>query len=114
MKIISTKNIVNLDSLDYNMNMISNRWQVQTAKNKLSEVIEKSRNEGPQIITRHGENAAVIISYEEYKKHAKPKRTLVDLFREYQGAFGPDGFDDLIERDRTTPDRATPVDFEDI
>ena len=27
------------------------KWQIQDAKNKLSEVVRKARNEGPQIIT---------------------------------------------------------------
>lgn len=30
-------------------------WQIQDAKNKLSEVIARALKEGPQLITKHGE-----------------------------------------------------------
>lgn len=35
-------------------------WQLQEAKNKLSEVIRRAREEGPQTITVRGEPAAVV------------------------------------------------------
>ena len=39
-------------------------WQVQDAKTRLSEVIERARAEGPQTITRHGKERAVVLSIE--------------------------------------------------
>jgi prevent-host-death family protein len=42
-------------------------WQVQEAKTKLSEVIEDASTKGPQIITRHGVERAVVLSIEEYR-----------------------------------------------
>jgi antitoxin Phd len=42
-------------------------WQVQEAKTRLSEVIERARTEGPQTITRHGAARAVVISVEDYR-----------------------------------------------
>jgi len=42
-------------------------WQVQDAKTRLSEVIERARTEGPQIITRHGTERAVVLSIEDYR-----------------------------------------------
>ena len=42
-------------------------WQVQDAKTRLSEVIERARSEGPQSITRHGKERAVVLSIEEYR-----------------------------------------------
>jgi prevent-host-death family protein len=44
------------------------RWQVQEAKTRLSEVIEKAQRKGPQIITRHGTERAVVLSIKEYRK----------------------------------------------
>lgn len=41
-------------------------WQVQEAKTRLSEVIERARTEGPQTITRHGAARAVVLSIEDY------------------------------------------------
>jgi prevent-host-death family protein len=42
-------------------------WQVQQAKTRLSEVIEEAHGKGPQIITRHGAERAVILSIEDYR-----------------------------------------------
>ncbi len=42
-------------------------WQVQEAKTRLSEVIEEANSKGPQIITRHGSERAVILSIMDYR-----------------------------------------------
>lgn len=42
-------------------------WQVQEAKARFSEVVEKARTEGPQTITRHGRKRAVLLSIEDYR-----------------------------------------------
>lgn len=42
-------------------------WQVQQAKTRLSEVIEEAHGKGPQIITRHGMERAVVLSIEDYR-----------------------------------------------
>ena len=49
-------------------------WQVHEAKRKFSELIERARAEGPQTITRHGHERAVVLSIEAYRKleAAKP------------------------------------------
>ena len=41
-------------------------WQVQDAKTRLSEVIDRARTDGPQTITRHGKERAVVLSIEDY------------------------------------------------
>ncbi len=43
------------------------RWQVQQAKSRLSEVIEKAQSKGPQIITRHGAERAVVLSIADFR-----------------------------------------------
>jgi len=57
------------------------RWQLQEAKNRLSELVRKAREEGPQVITVHGTDAAVVMSAEQYAKLARRKGTLADFFR---------------------------------
>jgi prevent-host-death family protein len=52
---------------------MARKWQLQEAKNKLSEVIRCARTEGPQEITVRGEPAVVVISAEEYEK-TKPTK----------------------------------------
>ena len=41
--------------------------QIQQAKTKLSEMIDKADSEGPQTITKHGKPSAVVLSMEEYE-----------------------------------------------
>ena len=35
-------------------------WQIQEAKNKLSEVVNEAIKHGPQIITKHGVEAVIV------------------------------------------------------
>ncbi|HVK22317.1 MAG TPA: type II toxin-antitoxin system Phd/YefM family antitoxin [Actinokineospora sp.] len=44
------------------------RWQVQEAKQRFSEVLRAVEREGPQTITRHGEDVAVLIDIQEYRR----------------------------------------------
>lgn len=37
-------------------------WQIQQAKNRFSELIERARHEGPQIVTRHGQPVAEVVA----------------------------------------------------
>ena len=42
-------------------------WQVQKAKAHFSELLEEAELNGPQIITRHGTERAVVLSIERYR-----------------------------------------------
>ncbi|WP_181871492.1 type II toxin-antitoxin system Phd/YefM family antitoxin [Sphaerisporangium album] len=44
------------------------QWQLQEVKQKLGEVIRRAHDEGPQVITRHGEEVAVVIDIAEYRR----------------------------------------------
>jgi prevent-host-death family protein len=57
-------------------------WQLQEAKNKLSEVIDEALHSGPQIITRHGRDTAVLISVDEFNKMRSKKKGFVQFFRD--------------------------------
>lgn len=57
------------------------KWQLQEAKNRLSELVRKARQEGPQVITLHGRDAAVVVSAREYQRIARPKGNLVEFVR---------------------------------
>jgi len=56
-------------------------WQLQEAKNKFSEVVNHAQTDGPQEISRHGQKAAVVVSFEEYKKLKKQSGSIVEFFR---------------------------------
>ncbi len=60
--------------------MIENHWQLQDAKNKFSSLVDKAQHNGPQIVTKHGKDAVVVLSIDEYKKLIKPKVNLVNFF----------------------------------
>jgi prevent-host-death family protein len=42
-------------------------WQLQQAKTRLSELLEDAETSGPQVITRHGTERAVVLSIQDYR-----------------------------------------------
>lgn len=66
-------------------------WQLQEAKNKLSEVIRRTREEGPQTITVRGEDAVVMVTakaFEEYQSRqpessASHEESLFEFFQRW-------------------------------
>ena len=55
------------------------RWTVAEAKAKFSEVLERAEKEGPQRITKHGRETAVVVSAEEWAKKTRPKESLAEF-----------------------------------
>jgi prevent-host-death family protein len=70
-------------------------WQVNEAKTRLSEVIERAHDEGPQTITRHGAETAVLLSIADYRALAAHKPD----FKSYL-LGGPKVDDFSVDRDR--------------
>jgi len=56
-------------------------WQLQEAKARLSEVIKKAGEEGPQSITVRGLRTAVVISDREYKRLKRRRGSFVEFMR---------------------------------
>jgi antitoxin Phd len=54
------------------------KWQVQKAKTHLSELIEEANRKGPQIITRHGLEHAVVLSITDYRALEDRRENLKD------------------------------------
>ena len=52
-------------------------WQLQEAKNKLSQVINQAINLEPQVITLRGKEVVVVLSVDEYRRLIQPKKDLV-------------------------------------
>jgi prevent-host-death family protein len=61
--------------------MSNNIWQLQEAKSKFSNLVEKALHQGPQFVTKHGNNAVVILSFKEYQDIIKPESDLVAFLR---------------------------------
>lgn len=79
--------------------MLNNQWQLQEAKNKFSSLVDKATKSGPQIVTKHGEEAVVVISAADYKDLLKPQLNLVQFFHQ-----SPLVLDDLdLERSKELP-----------
>jgi antitoxin Phd len=55
-------------------------WQLQEAKNRFSEVVDKALTHGPQTVTRHGREVVVVLSMEEYKRMKQPQKNIVEAF----------------------------------
>ena len=56
------------------------KWTVAEAKAKLSELIQRAERDGPQTITRHGEEAVVVVSAEEWERKTKRRGNLAEFF----------------------------------
>lgn len=71
-------------------------WQLQEAKAKFSRVVNMAMNEGPQIVTRHGEEVVVVMSMTSYRQLAQSPPSLYELLT--QSPFA--GAQLEIERDQ--------------
>ena len=54
-------------------------WQLQEAKARFSEFLDASLREGPQIVTRHGKEEAVLVPITEWKRLQMNRPTLKEL-----------------------------------
>ena len=61
---------------------MTHRWQLQEAKNKLSEVVDAALSAGPQVITRRGAETAIVLSFADYRKLLLAHKKLSEFFRE--------------------------------
>jgi prevent-host-death family protein len=78
-------------------------WQVQEAKQRFSELVRRTLEEGPQVVTRHGEEVVVVVAADEYRRSQPPARD----FKEFL-LSGPD----LSQLDLTRePDYPREIDF---
>lgn len=71
-------------SLTSCMKIDTQRWQLQTAKARFSELFRRARSEGPQYVTRQGKEAVVVVRAEEFEKLKRRSRkiSLVQFFAE--------------------------------
>ncbi|MFM2067416.1 MAG: hypothetical protein RLZZ584_2325 [Pseudomonadota bacterium] len=80
-------------------------WPVQDAKARFSEFLEKCLTEGPQMVTRRGTEAAVLIPAEQWRRlQASAQPSLKALLLAEQPRA-----DDLPERPRGSAQRRKPV-----
>jgi antitoxin Phd len=77
-------------------------WQLQEAKARFSELVQKAIDEGPQTVTRHGKETVVVLSVSEYARLREREPSLKEVLMS-----GPEGDLDL-ERE---PDYGREIEF---
>jgi antitoxin Phd len=75
-------------------------WQLQTAKQKFSELVDRALSEGPQVVTRRGREVVVVVGIDEYRRLRGRKRDFKRLLLE-----GPPYFEDLEIKRSAEPSR---------
>ncbi len=55
-------------------------WTVAAAKAHFSAVLERARGRGPQLITRNGRPAAIVVTPEEWERKTRRSGSLADFF----------------------------------
>ena len=84
---------------------MSGYWQVQEAKQRFSEVVRSARTDGPQFVTKHGDEVAVVLDIREYRRLKGGVRDFKTFLRS-----GPETDDLDLSRSRERP---RPVDLGD-
>lgn len=77
-------------------------WQLQQAKARFSELVQKALDDGPQTVTRRGKPCVVVLSAEQFELMKRRQISLKDLL----AAIPLDGLE--IELDKTPPRRLEP------
>jgi prevent-host-death family protein len=78
-------------------------WQLQEAKARFSELVQKAIDEGPQTVTRRGKPSVVVLSVDEYAKLRERRPSLKEILMS-----GPEGEFELPPRMR---ERGRKVEF---
>jgi len=55
-----------------NRSRTGNRWRLQEAKARLSEVVRQAQHHGPQRVMLHGRDAVVIVRADEFDRMQRP------------------------------------------
>ncbi len=78
---------------------MNNIWQLQDAKSRFSEVVDRALAQGAQIVTRRGKKAVVVVPFEEYQRLTHQGDSLTQFLLASPLA----GTELSIERDQSTP-----------
>jgi antitoxin Phd len=81
-------------------------WKVQDAKARFSELLETTIKKGPQVVTRRGAEAAVLVPIEEWQRLQRAARPGLKALLLGPGPI----FEDLIPQ-RRAHRRRRPVEF---
>ncbi len=68
-------------------------WQLQDAKQRFSQLVRATLREGPQVVTRHGEEVVVVVPARDYRRSQAQKPDFAEFL-----LSGPDF--SLLDLDR--------------
>jgi len=74
-------------------------WQIKDARANFSTLVDKAMSDGPQIVTRNGKKAVVVVSIEEWSRRERRDTGLVEFFA--NSPLREEGLE--IERQRDYP-----------
>ncbi|MFD6156553.1 type II toxin-antitoxin system Phd/YefM family antitoxin [Nocardia sp. NPDC060256] len=74
-------------------------WPLADAKARLSELIDTVDREGPQVISKHGREVAVVVAIDEWRRRNARQGSLAEFFAD--SPLRDSGL--VVERDRTDP-----------
>ena len=66
-------------------------WQLQEAKQRFSELVRRTLGEGPQVVTRHGEEVVVVVPAGEYRRAEDKKPDFEEFLMN-----APEGLENII------------------
>lgn len=72
------------------------KWQVQEAKQRFSEVLRAVETDGPQIVTRHGQEIAVVMDIERYRRLTGTEPSFIEAIMGLAGDYG-DEFAEVLD-----------------
>jgi prevent-host-death family protein len=78
--------------------MSSSTWSLQDAKNRFSAVVEAASHGKPQVVTKHGKPAVVVVAAAEYARLRHLERLKAPTFTDHLLAMpADDGTFDRLE-----------------
>ncbi len=88
-------------------------WQVQQAKSRFSELIEDAQTKGPQIITKHGAETAVVLSINEYRSltSVEPRMDLAEFLLRSPKFLTDEEHDEMFGNLRDPNDTGRNIDY---
>ncbi|MEW5872319.1 MAG: type II toxin-antitoxin system Phd/YefM family antitoxin [Chloroflexota bacterium] len=78
---------------------MNNIWQIQEAKSKFSELVDRALAQGAQIVTRRGRKAVVVMPFAEYERLTRQGGNLAQFLLSSPLA----GSELILDRDRDLP-----------
>ncbi|HMD74895.1 MAG TPA: type II toxin-antitoxin system Phd/YefM family antitoxin [Steroidobacteraceae bacterium] len=88
-----------ISELEPGMDGTETSWAVVDAKARFSELIDRAMSNGPQVITRNGQKAVVVVAADEWERKCRRIGNLAEFF-----AASPLRNSDLVlERDKNIP-----------